>query len=148
MFNANWAPTLRQDWHYLQKDQNEIPLKPRHLVVPSSASKMIFWAYGTSSANHAPTLHRHYSYLQMERSEIPHDPRHLGVSSGASKTIFEPMVCSTQTVHLSCIKISTVSKLTELSLKPHHLGAPSGVSKTISEPMERLAQNSAPILHR
>jgi hypothetical protein len=46
----------------------------------------------------------------MERIQIPHDPRHLGVPSGASKTIFEPMVRLMQTVHLSCIKISTISK--------------------------------------
>jgi hypothetical protein len=76
----------------------------------------------------------------MERKEIPHDPRHLGVPSGASKTIFEPMVRSTQTVHLSCIKISTISKWTELSHEPRHLGVPSDVSKMISEPMLRLAQ--------
>jgi hypothetical protein len=42
-------------------------------------------------------------------------PRDLGVSSGACKMISEPMVCSTQTVHLSCVKISTVSKRTEMS---------------------------------
>jgi hypothetical protein len=37
-------------------------------------------------------------------------PTHLGVLSGASKTIFELMVHSTQTAHLSCVKISTISK--------------------------------------
>ena len=73
-----------------------------HLVVPSGAFKTIFWAYGKSSANHAPILHRHKHCLQMERREIPHDPRHLGVPSGASKMISEPMVCFTQTMHLSC----------------------------------------------
>jgi hypothetical protein len=45
-----------------------------------------------------------------------------------------------QTVHLSCIKISTVSKHTELSLEPHHLGVPSGASKMISELTVHLAQ--------
>jgi hypothetical protein len=34
----------------------------------------------------------------------------------ASKTIYEPMVCSVQTVHPSCVKISTVTKQTETSL--------------------------------
>jgi hypothetical protein len=53
--------------------------------------------------------------LQMERSEIPHDPRHLGVPSGASKMIFESMVRSTQTEHLSCIKISTIRKQSKMS---------------------------------
>jgi hypothetical protein len=98
------------------------------------------WAYGTSSTNHAPILHRHFHYLQTERSEITHDPCHLEVPSGASKTISKPKLHPTQTVHLSSIKISTVSKRTELSLEPHHLGEPSGVSKSISEPMVRLAQ--------
>ena len=35
--------------------------------------------------------------------------------SGASKLISEHMVCSMQTVHLSCIKISTISKQTKPS---------------------------------
>ena len=78
----------------------------------------------------------------MERSEIPHDPCYLGVPSGVSKTMSEPIVHSTQTVHLSCVKINTISKQTEneLPLEPRHLVVPSGASKTISEPMVRLAQ--------
>ena len=51
------------------------------------------------------------------------------------------MVRSTQTVHLSCVKISTIYKLTELSLEPHHQGVPSGASNMISELMVRLAQS-------
>ena len=43
-------------------------------------------------------------------NKIPHDPRHLGVPSGASKMISEPMVRLVQTVHRSCVKISTISK--------------------------------------
>ena len=58
-----------------------------------------------------------------------------------SKIISEPMVRSTQTVNLSCIKISTISKQSVLSLGSHHLGVPSGASKMISKPMVRLAQN-------
>ena len=49
-------------------------------------------------------------------NEIPHDPCHLGVPSGASNTISEPMVRSAQTVHRSCVKISTISKRTEMSI--------------------------------
>ena len=41
---------------------------------------------------------------------------HLGVPSSASKLISEHMVCSMQIVHLSCIKISTISKQTEPNL--------------------------------
>ena len=76
----------------------------------------------------------------MERSEIPQDPSHLRVPSDVSKMISEPMVRSTQTVQLSCVKISTICKWAELSLEPRHLGVPSGASKMISEPKVRLAQ--------
>jgi hypothetical protein len=51
----------------------------------------------------------------MGQNEIPHDPRHLGVPLGASQTILEAMVGSAQTVHLSGVKISTISKLTKMS---------------------------------
>jgi hypothetical protein len=77
----------------------------------------------------------------MERREIPHDPRHLEVPSVASKTISKPMVCSPQTVQLSCVKISTRSKWTKLSLEPHHQGGPIGASKTIPKPIVCLAQS-------
>jgi hypothetical protein len=55
----------------------------------------------------------------MDQNEIPHDPRHLGVPPGASKVISEPMVRSAQTVHLFCIKISTIAKWIETRF---HLG--------------------------
>jgi hypothetical protein len=38
------------------------------------------------------------------------EPRHLGVPLGTSKMIFEPMVHLAQTVHLSFVKISIISK--------------------------------------
>jgi hypothetical protein len=41
MFGANHAPVLHQDQHYLQMDQNELPLEPRDLGVPLGASKTI-----------------------------------------------------------------------------------------------------------
>jgi hypothetical protein len=52
----------------------------------------------------------------MDRNKILDDPRHLGVPSGASKMNFEPMERSAQTVHLSFVKISTVSIRNEMSL--------------------------------
>jgi hypothetical protein len=85
-----------------------------------------------SSANHAPILRWHYHYLQTERNKIQHDPRHLGVPLGESKMIFEPMVRSTQIMHLSCVMTSTISKWTELSIKPQRR-VPSGAIETISE---------------
>ena len=39
MFGANRAPILHRHW--LPTDQNEIPHDPRHLGVPSGASKTI-----------------------------------------------------------------------------------------------------------
>jgi hypothetical protein len=72
--------------------------------------------------------HKPYTYLAptqtfspSDHNEIHHDRRHLGFPSGASKMIFEPMVRPAQSVHLSCVKITTISKRTEtrfhLSLK-------------------------------
>jgi hypothetical protein len=78
-------------------------------------------------------------------NEIPHEPRHLGVPSGVSKTIAKPMVCLAQTVHQSCVKISTISN-TDQNKLPHenrHLGEPSSAYKMIST----FGANRAPILH-
>jgi hypothetical protein len=72
-----------------------------------------FRAYGALCANHAPILH--LNCLQTDWTKIPYDTHDLGVLSGASKLIFENMICSMQTIHLSCIKISTISKQTEPS---------------------------------
>ena len=41
-FDANHVVILRQDYHYLQTDRNELPLELRHLGVPSDTSKTIF----------------------------------------------------------------------------------------------------------
>ena len=62
------------------------------------------------------------TYLALTLTPLPngpnaHDPRHLGVPSGASKTISEPMVRSAQTVHRSCVKISTISKRTKATFQ-------------------------------
>jgi hypothetical protein len=91
-------------------DSNELPLEPRHLGIPSGASKMIFQANGMFSANCAPILRHDLKYLHTERNELPLEARHLGVPSGASKAIYEPMVRLAQTVHLSCTDTNTVSK--------------------------------------
>jgi hypothetical protein len=56
--------------------------------------------------------------------------------------IFKPVVRSTQTLHLYCVMISTITKRTEKEhqLEPRHLRVPLGAYKTISKPMARLAQ--------
>ena len=55
--------------------------------------------------NRAPILHR--QWFPTDRNKIPLDPHHLEVPAGVSKMISEPMVCSAQTMHLSCVKVST-----------------------------------------
>jgi hypothetical protein len=75
-----------------------------------------FCAYGTFGANRAPILHWHYHHLQMDWNEIPHDQCHIGDPSGVSKIISDPMLRSAQTVHLSCVKVSTISKQTKTSI--------------------------------
>jgi hypothetical protein len=53
----------------------------------------------------------------MDQNELSLLPHHLGVPSSASKMISEPMVCLVQTVHLSCVKISTITKWTKMSFR-------------------------------
>jgi hypothetical protein len=50
-----------------------------------------------------------FALFPNRSNNAPLDPCHLGVPSGASKTIYEPMVCLTQTEHLSCTDANTVS---------------------------------------
>jgi hypothetical protein len=79
----------------------------------------------------------------MDQNNFPLNPRHIGISSGVSKMIFEPMVHSTQTIHVSCVKINTMSKQTETSFHlthPHHLGVPFCVPIKISLPVVCSAQ--------
>ena len=86
----------------------------------------------------------------MDQCEIPYDTRPQGVPSGASKLISEHMVRSMQTVQLSFLKISTISKQTKPSF---HL------SQTFTRSTIRCVQNGflaygalganhVPILHR
>jgi hypothetical protein len=59
----------------------------------------------------APTL----TLSPNETKQDSRRPTHLGVPSSASKTISETMVRSTQSTHLSCVRISTISKRTQTS---------------------------------
>jgi hypothetical protein len=90
-------------------DENKFPVEPHHQGVTSGLSKMIF----EPMVGFEQTVL--LSYIQTDRNGIPHGPPHVGVLSGVSKTISEPMVRSTHTGNLSCVKISTISKQTEMS---------------------------------
>jgi hypothetical protein len=50
-------------FYMTQTNQNELPFEPRHLGIPSGASKMI-WGYCTFGAIRAPIMHRNKHYLQ------------------------------------------------------------------------------------
>ena len=85
----------------------------------------------------------------MDQSEIPYDTRHLGVPLGASKLISAHMAHSMQTVHLSCIKIRTISKQTKprfhmsLFTKEYHRGVQNSFLA-----YGALGTNRVPILHQ
>jgi hypothetical protein len=72
-----------------------------------------YYAYDILDSNRAPISHSHKHWLQMNQNEIWHDPHLVEVPLGAFKAISMPTVRSAQTVHLSCIKISTMSKRTK-----------------------------------
>jgi hypothetical protein len=95
---------------------NRAPPDPRHLGVPSGASKTIY----EPVVRLAQTEHLSFTDANTvsKRIEIPipHNQHHLGVPSGASNTISEPTVHLTKTMHQSCIKSSTISKRIETSL--------------------------------
>jgi hypothetical protein len=57
----------------------------------------------------------------MDRTELPLEPRHQGVPSSASKMIYLPMVCSMQTMHLSCSDNNTISKRTKTRFDRTHV---------------------------
>jgi hypothetical protein len=80
-----------------------------------------FHAHSTFVINRAPILHQDQNYLQMDQNELPLDPRHLGVPSGVSKMISKPMVHASQTMHLSCIEINTISRQTKMSFHLTHI---------------------------
>jgi hypothetical protein len=91
-------------------DRNKISVDPHHLGVRLGVSKMMF-----------EPIVRSMLGITIDQNEFPLDPRHVGVQSTAPKMISEPMVCLAQTMHLSCVEINTVSKLTEASYHFTHV---------------------------
>ena len=100
------------------KQDSTRPTSPRSSI---GCVQTYFHAYGTFDAKRATILYRRQHCLKTDQNEISNDPRHLGVPSGASKMISEPMVRLAQTSHLSCVKISTISKQTETSFHLSHV---------------------------
>jgi hypothetical protein len=96
-------------------------------------------------------LHKPHTYLSLRLTLSPNGLKRASTwplshrsTIGCVKNDSERVVRSVQTVHLSCIKISMMSKVqtqqNDPALEPRHLGVPSGVSKSIFEPMVHLTQ--------
>jgi hypothetical protein len=60
-------------------------------------------------------------YLQMERNKLPYDIHYLEIPGGVPKAIFMLVVDSSQTMHLSCANINTISKHTKTSFPLTHV---------------------------
>ena len=142
MFGTNRAPILHRHW--LPTDQNEIPLDPRHLGVPSGASQMISetmvclaqtvhlsW---TDTGSQQTKTRFHMTHVTKEYHRV-HPKRFLILwnvwrkpctylasrlaPSGASNRISKPMIQLAPTVHLSCT--DTGSQQTETRFHMTHV---------------------------
>jgi hypothetical protein len=114
--------------HQSSTDSNNVPkqiemrfhmthvTKEFHLV-----PQVLFLSLGMFNANRATILHQELHYLQTDRTELPLEPLRLGVPSSASKTISMPMVCSVQTVQLSCTNTNNLSKQTKTRFHTTHV---------------------------
>ena len=71
--------------------------------------------------NREPNIVMVNTISKRTENELPLEPRHLGVPSGASEMISEPMVCSVQTMHLSCAETNIVSKRTKSRFHRTHV---------------------------
>jgi hypothetical protein len=96
------------------KDRNKLPLDPRHLGVPSGVSKWflsLWYVQRKPCTNLVPRL----TVSLNGRKWVFTWPTSPWSSIGCVKMISETMVCSTQTLHLSCAEINSISKWTEMS---------------------------------
>jgi hypothetical protein len=110
-FGANHAPILTFSPNG-PKWESTWPTSPRSSI---GCAQNNFWAYGIFGASRAPILCQDYHYPQTVWIQLLLELHHLGVPSGVSKMIYMPMVHLAQTVHLSCVKTSAVSKQIESS---------------------------------
>jgi hypothetical protein len=115
-FAINVAPILRQDYHYLQRNRNELPFDPHHLGVPSGLPKRISEpiAHSVQPCTYLACWLTQ-RYLQTDQNELPFDPCHLGSPSGVAKKISLLVAHLAQTVNLSCMEINTISKQSKMS---------------------------------
>jgi hypothetical protein len=121
-------------------DQNELPLEPRHLGVPSGVSKMI--------SNPMVRSVQTCTYIAPTLTLSPNGPKrdskwptHQEFHWVRPRWLSSLWNFRHKTTHLSCVKVSTIqTDSSKLPLEPRHLGLSSGASKMISEPMVHSAQ--------
>jgi hypothetical protein len=90
-------------------DQNELPLDPRHLEVPSGMPKTIFEPIACS----AQTMHLfsvEINTFSKQNEASFHFTYVTWSSMGCDQKISMPVVYSAQTVHPSCAESNTVSE--------------------------------------
>jgi hypothetical protein len=105
MFDANYALILHQEYHYRQTDRTELPLEPRHLGVPSSASKMI-----------SMPMVRSLQTLHLSCTDTNTMSKWTKTRFHTTHITYEfHRVRPKLFMHLSFVKISTISKRTEQS---------------------------------
>ena len=140
-FDANRAPILLQDYHYLQTNRNELPLEPRHLVVPQSASKMIsepmvclpqtmhLYCTDTKSVSKWKEVRFQRTHVTKEFHRVrQNDLRAYGTFDANRAPILPHVEHYLQTDR------------NELPLEPRHLVVLLGASKMISKPVVCLAR--------
>jgi hypothetical protein len=146
MFSTNYAPILHvtnsiSKWTKMRFHMTHVTLE-FHRVRPKRLLRLWY-------VRHKPCTYL-ASRLALSLNGLNRASTWALSPSGASKMIAEPVVHSVQTIQLSCIKISTISKWTESSIhlslvtKEYHQVCP----KLFSEAVVRSAQNLAPTLRQ
>ena len=107
---STWASSPRSTIGCVQ---NKHPLEPHHVGVPSLCPKWFLSLWYVWRKPCTYLVSRLALCPNGPKRDILLEPGHLGVPTGASKMISEPMVRLAQTMHLSCLKISTISKWIE-----------------------------------
>jgi hypothetical protein len=124
-------------------DRTEHPLEPRHLGVPSSASKMI----SKPLVRSVQTLHLSCTDINIVSKQTKTRFHMTHVTYEFYRVHPKLFIRSVHTVRLSCIKIRlSLNGPNRAPPDPRHLGVPLGASKTIYEPT--FDANRAPILRR
>jgi hypothetical protein len=122
-------------------DRNEIRHDPRHLGVPSGASKMV----SEPMIRSAQTVHLSYTNtisiskwteMRFHMTHVTWQFHHVHPKRFSSLWYFRRKPCTFLASDYHYFQIDG----NELPLQPRHLGVASGASKTISKPMVHLVQ--------